>query len=84
MHPFLMGIASATCWAIGVVFLRTWRVTRDRFFLLFALAFWTLSVTWVMLGALTPAPETQHYFYLFRLAAFGLIIVAIVDRNRRN
>ena len=30
-----------------------------------------------------PETESQHFFYLFRLAAFVLIIAAVVDRNRR-
>ena len=81
---FLLGIATCASWAIGLLFLRTWHVTKDRFFLLFATAFAMLSLTWVSVAVLAPEPESQHYFYLFRLGAFALIIAAIVERNRRN
>ena len=32
---------------------------------------------------LTPTMEDQTVFYLLRLAAFVVILVAIVDKNRR-
>jgi drug/metabolite transporter (DMT)-like permease len=84
VDAFLLGIATAACWAIALVFLRTWHTRRDRFFLLFSLAFWMLSLTWVSVAVLAPEPETRHYFYVFRLIAFALIIAAIVERNRRQ
>jgi hypothetical protein len=81
---FLLGIATSGCWAIGLLFLRTWHTTRDCFFLLFSLAFWMLSVTWMSIAVLAPEAESRHYFYVFRLVAFALIIGAIVERNRRR
>ena len=42
---FLQG-AIAMCFAIaGLFFLRFWRDTRDRLFLLFALSFWLQAMT---------------------------------------
>jgi drug/metabolite transporter (DMT)-like permease len=83
MDGFLWGIATASCWGIAVYFLRFWRDTRDRFFLMFGAAFFVLSVNWVMLALWTPTAEERPLFYLVRLGAFVLIIWAIWDKNRR-
>lgn len=82
MNDFLSGIAACSCWGAGVFFLRFWRSTHDRFFLLFACAFWVLSLNWTALVILRPAEEARHFVYLFRLAAFGLILAAVWDKNR--
>jgi drug/metabolite transporter (DMT)-like permease len=84
MNEFLAGIATAGSWAVGLVLLRYWRETRDRFFAIFGVAFWVLSVNWIGLILAEPPNEARHYFYLTRLAAFVLIIVAIVDKNRAS
>jgi hypothetical protein len=76
--------ALAVAWGIaGLFFLRYWTLTRDRFFLLFALAFWALAAHWGALGIVNPGTESRHYLFLVRLVAFVLIIAAIFDRNRR-
>ena len=82
MNEFFWGVASCSCWGAGTFFLRYWRQTRDRFFLLFACAFWVMSLNWVVLASWPPAIETRHFVYLIRLAAFALIIGAVWDKNR--
>jgi hypothetical protein len=73
-----------TCAAlVGLFFLRFWKQTRDRFFLLFACAFWVLCLNWIGL-AVVAQDETRTYFYLLRLGAFLLIIFAIWDKNRKR
>ena len=84
MGEFFMGIATAGSWAIGLYMMRLWRDARDRFFLLFGLAFWMLAAHWVTLALSRPPAEHRHYVYLSRLVAFGLIIAAIVDKNRKR
>lgn len=79
---FLQGICVLAAWAIGVVFLRFWRETRDRLFAYFAIGFWLLSASWALLGLTSPTAESRPYVYGIRLVAFLLIIVAIVDKNR--
>lgn len=79
---FLWGASSVAAGVAGLFFLRFWRQTRDRFFLAFALAFLALSLNWVGLVATSRGDETRTLFYGLRLAAFALIIVAIVDKNR--
>lgn len=83
MKIFLFGALVATSVAISIFFLRFWRDSRDRFFLLFSLAFATLSVHWAVLAAIQAHAEWRPGAYLVRLAAFALILIAIADKNRR-
>jgi hypothetical protein len=82
MQEFLAGIATCGSWGVAVFFFRFWTDTRDRFFALFATAFVILSINWLLLAVLHPSNESRPFFYLLRLAAFGLIILAVVDKNR--
>jgi peptidoglycan/LPS O-acetylase OafA/YrhL len=84
MINFLNGVATAGALGVGLFFFRLWHETRDRFFALFGAAFWALAFTWLALVWAEPANEDRHYFYLGRLLAFLLIIVAIVDKNRSS
>ena len=84
MNHFLWGALWLSCWVAGLFFLRFWRTSRDRLFLFFALAFLVLGLTWIGQLYVHPRVENRHFIYLFRLAAFGLIIAGIVDKNRRG
>jgi hypothetical protein len=80
--PFLSGAVTMGFCAIALFFLRFWRSSRDPLFLCFSLAFLLLGL---VQGALTisGAPlEERSPFYLVRFAAFMLIIVAVVRKNR--
>ena len=76
------GIATAS-FIVGIFFLRFWRASRDRFFLLFATAFWLEGGHRIVIYQWVGADEASPLYYLIRLVAYGLIIVAIVDKNRR-
>jgi hypothetical protein len=65
----------------AMFFLRFWRNTRDRFFLFFAISFLVEAVNRAALGLTAISKEQEPFFYLVRLCAFGLIIIAIVDKN---
>ena len=80
----VLGMLVTGCAVVGLFFLRFWKQTRDRFFAFFAIAFWILAVHWLVLGLTDPAYEKRIYFYLLRLAAFLLILAAIVDKNRTS
>jgi H+/Cl- antiporter ClcA len=58
------------------------RATRDRFFLCFALSFALEGVNRVLLYLLVGPNEDAPVYYLVRLVAYGLIIAAIVGKNR--
>jgi hypothetical membrane protein len=78
---FLSGAVSMGFLVCGLFFLRFWRRTKDELFLAFAIAFALLSIGQALL-ALTGIPvEERSWLYLFRLAAFLLIIIAIVRKN---
>jgi uncharacterized membrane protein len=83
LYVFLSGAVAAAFVVAGLFFLRFWKRTRDILFLAFALAFWLLGLTQALL-ALTNIPvEERSWLYLLRLAAFSLILVAILYKNRR-
>ena len=69
---------------VGLFFLRFWRETRDRLFLIFAGAFWILGVQRLALVLSRDMVEDDTGLYLVRLFAFLLILGAIVDKNRSS
>ncbi len=75
----------AVGWLIaGLFFFRFWRHTRDRFFLYFALSFWLEAADRVAFGMLGPSSEFEPVFYGVRVLAYGLIVVAILQKNRKR
>ncbi len=84
MSEFLWGLITMGYAVAGLFFLRFWTRTRDGLFAAFAAAFWLLALNQALV-ALTEIPrEEQTWFYLLRLAAFLLIIGAIVRKNLRS
>lgn len=83
MEQFLLGATTMGFLVAGLFFLRFWWQTRDRLFAMFALAFWTLGVNRVVFALLIGADEARSLpVYIVRLLAFGLILAAILDKNR--
>jgi hypothetical protein len=82
MEDFLSGASAVAAAAIALFFLRFWRETGDRFFVLFAIAFAIFAVNRCVLAALDDEDEARTVVYVVRALAFGVIIVAIVDKNR--
>jgi hypothetical protein len=81
LYFFALGSVSTAAFAVGAFFFRFWRRTRDRFFLLFAIAFWLMGSTWAAI-AFIPHDEGSYAIYVVRLLAYLSIIVAIVEKNR--
>jgi len=84
MNQLLYGALAMAAWLAGLFFLRFWRVTRDRLFVFFVLAFWLLALNWLGLGLVPSTLEARHEVYLLRLLAFGLISAGVLDKNRRS
>jgi hypothetical protein len=84
MQHFLWGAVATAALTSALFFLRFWRETRDRLLLFFALAFGLLGVHWILLVPYSAEVENRPYIYSVRLLAFVLIIVGIIDRNRRT
>jgi hypothetical protein len=83
MEHFIMGaIAMASC-IVAAFFVRFWQKTHDRLFALFAMAFFLLGVTRLGLAVSGDSSEANSSWYWIRLAAFLVILFAIVDKNRR-
>lgn len=82
LNIILWSMTAMGCFGVAACFTRFWRQTSDRLFGLFALAFTLFGVNTVLLAAINPAHESRHLIYLIRLAAFLVIILAIVDKNR--
>jgi len=78
----LQGAVGMASGVAALFFLRFWRQTRDSFFLFFAAAFAIDALARFVLGFAELSEETQPLVYGARLITFGLIIIAIVRKNR--
>lgn len=83
LFDFLSGAVSMGFVVAGLFFLRFWKRTHDGLFLAFALAFWLLGLTQALLALANMPVEERSWVYLFRLAAFLIILGAIIRKNRR-
>jgi len=72
-----MGFAIAT-----LFFLRFWQRTRDRLFLAFSIAFLLLGLNQAIVILANIPVEDRSPIYLLRLAAFAIIIWAVIQKTR--
>lgn len=84
LNQFFAGAAAISLLVIAMFFLRFWKGTQDRLFLFFAGAFVFLMLERIVRAVMTVETEWAPYVYTIRLLAFVLIIVAVVDKNRRS
>ena len=82
LYDFLSGAVSLGFFVCALFFLRFWRRTRDGLFLAFALAFSLLGLGQAILALANIPTEERGSLFLIRLAAFALILIAIVRKNR--
>ena len=82
MNELIAGMIVMAYFVAGLFFLRFWMETRDRLFIMFALAFVILGLQRVVLALARQTSEDTTYLYVVRLLAFVLILVAIIDKNR--
>ena len=82
VKSFLLGGVALGSLAASLFFWKFWQVTADRFFLFFALSFAVETLGRTVLGLFILSEETEPLIYSFRLVSYGLILVAIVDKNR--
>jgi hypothetical protein len=81
---FVSGLITMGFLVSGLFFIRFWARTRDALFAAFAAAFWLLAANQALLALSNLPVEERSWIYLLRLAAFILIILAIVLKNRRS
>jgi uncharacterized membrane protein len=82
LYDFLSGAVALGFLVCGLFFLRFWRRTRDQLFLAFAIAFGLLGIAQTILALANIPTEERSSIYLVRLAAFAMIIFAILRKNR--
>ncbi len=86
MNYFIDGAIFMEFAVAALFFLRFWRRSRDRFFLLFSIAFLIMALNRGAITIFTPSqtlPSEAHaLLYVVRLTAFTVLLVAIVDKNR--
>ena len=81
MTHLLAGAIAMASFIITLFFLRFWRSSRDRFFLYFALSFAIEGLHRIYAAMHIGDGEDWPLHYLIRLVAYGLIIVAILEKN---
>jgi drug/metabolite transporter superfamily protein YnfA len=79
---FLSGGTMVAALTIAAFFLRYWLQTRDRLFLIFSAGFLVFAASRLLLAFLDEDDEGRILVYGLRLVAFGLILGAIIDKNR--
>ena len=84
LYDFLSGAVTLGFLLCGLHFLGFWKRTRDSLFLAFAFAFWLLGLNQALLALADIPVEERSWVYLLRLAAFVLIIIAVVAKNRKG
>ncbi|HTV79928.1 MAG TPA: DUF5985 family protein [Steroidobacteraceae bacterium] len=83
MRDLLLGVLVTTCVIAALFFFQFWRSSRDRLFAFFSIAFSAMAVDWFVHVLAPPSDLARAEGYLIRLFAFAVIIVGIVDKNRR-
>jgi hypothetical protein len=81
MNDMLTGAIVMASIVAGLFFLRFWRSTGDRFFLYFAASFLIEGFNRVLSGS-TGRLEDSPAYYLIRLVAYSLILLAILEKNK--
>jgi hypothetical protein len=84
MNLMLLGAIAMASLTIGLFFLRFWKVTGDRFFLFFATSFFIEGINRIILGLVNYSTETEPYIYFVRFLSFVIILIAIIDKNRKK
>jgi hypothetical protein len=82
MNELLLGGIIVACAVAGLFFLRYWLSSGDRFFLFFTLSFWIEAANRLAMASSGTLNEDSPLHYLVRLVSYGLILVAIWDKNR--
>jgi Ca2+/Na+ antiporter len=79
----LGGVVLALALVAALLFFRAYRRTRDRLFLLFGIAFVIIALERALLAIVSHPEANEPMDFVPRLVAFGIILYAIIDRNRR-
>jgi len=81
LYTFLSGLIAMGFLVLAMFFGRFWRRTGDQLFAAFAAAFMLLAINQTVAELVDLGREERGWVWLLRLAAFLLIIIAIVRKN---
>lgn len=84
LRLLLWGALILGCTSVALFFVRFWVLSRDRLFLFISTAFAFLALNWTGLAVIPFEAESRHYAYVLRLVAFVLLIIGVIDKNRRG
>jgi hypothetical protein len=82
VSQFISGLITMGFLVASLLFLRFWKRTDDFLFGAFAAAFGLLAANQALVALIDIPREERSWIYLLRVAAFALIIVAVVWKNR--
>jgi hypothetical protein len=82
IFDFVSGMITLGFLIAGLFFLRFWWRTNDGLFVAFAVAFTLLGLGQAVQALADIPQEERSYLFLIRLAAFTIILAAIVRKNR--
>ena len=81
LSSFLSGLITMGFMIAALFFFRFWKRTKDALFMTFGLAFLLLAFNQALIGLSDVTGEERSLLYIPRLAAFALLIAAIVGKN---
>ena len=84
MKGLMLGAIALGSAVAGLFFLRFWKVTGDRLFLFFALAFFFEALSRVLMAISALSSEEHPVIYALRLVAYGLILAGISYKNLKK
>ena len=81
---FFAGMITMGYLVASSFFLRFWVRTSEALFIAFSVAFLLLAISSALTALLSLPFEERSWLYLIRLAAFVLLIAAILGKNFRK
>ena len=84
MRTYLWGVLTMACVVASIFFFHYWRMSRDRLFAYFTVAFAAMALEWLGHALVTPTDPFRTGLYAVRLFAFVVILIAIIDKNRQS
>jgi hypothetical protein len=84
INTFFNGASMMASLVAAIFFTKFWRTSGDRFFSIFALAFYILGLERIALMLSHGLAEADPSVYLFRCLGFSLLIFAVVEKNRQR
>lgn len=84
LNAILVGAIAMASSTVSLFFFGFWKSTNDRFFLYFATSFALEAANRLILGLTLLQSEDSPIYYVIRLVSYGLILFAIVEKNRNR